>query len=135
MNIFSILAKYFWLICIIVTGANAIIFKQRSKHPIEQKPELAEGYTTLIRGFLFWGNLPWIVMGIGCTYGNIKSVIQYFNPTDGNPYILAFYGSVFLIWFLGTYWIFFRDGAEMLVQHPGLLNINLSSPLIVKIFW
>ena len=131
----SSLTKHIWLIFIIAMGINAAIFRHSSKQHIKENPELAAGYSTIIRGFLFWGNIPWIVMGIGCTFGNIQSIFSFFKPSDGNPYVQAFFGSVFLIWILGTYWVFFRDGAEMLASHPGILRINVSNPLFIKIYW
>ncbi len=131
----EIFSRYFWAICIVVTGINVIIFKVRSSRHIQDNPELAEGYATLFRGYLTWVNLPWVVMGIGCTVGGVPTVWHYFRPQDGNPYVLAWFASVFLLWITGTYWLFFRDGAEMLVKHPGAFNANISNPTMVKVFW
>ena len=48
-----------------VTVANALILKLRSRRYIRERPELSEGYKRLFRGVLLWGNLPWLLMGIG----------------------------------------------------------------------
>ena len=133
--LFTLFTTYFWLICVIITIVNGAVFKHKSKKYIEEKPELSEGYATLIRGFVFWGNVPWVVMGIGFTIGGVPSVWHYFRPQDGNPYVLAWFVSVFVVWILGTYWLFFRDGAELLVSHPGLLNVHSSNPLVIKLLW
>ena len=133
--LFTLITTYFWLICIVVIIANGAASKQKSKKYIEEKPELSEGYATLIRSFVLWGNVPWVVMGIGCTIGGVPSVWHYFRPQDGNPYVLAWFGSVFVLWILGTYWLLFRGGAELLVEHPGLLNIHFSDPLVIKLLW
>jgi hypothetical protein len=135
MNPVTVVSKFFWLMCIFAMAINAGILYQRSKKHTNKQPELAEGYRSIIRGSLTWGNLPWIVMGIGCTIGGVPSVFHYFRPQDGNPFVLAFFASVFLIWILGTHWIFFRNGAEMIVQHPGILNINLGGATSVKVLW
>ena len=116
--------QHFWIVAIVVTCANAAYYKHRSKYYIEANPDLAEGYSKLIKGYLFWFNIPWVVMVIGCTIGGIPSVFQYFNPQDGDPYVLAWFGSVFLIWMLGTYWLLFMNGAEALAKHPGLVQIR-----------
>ncbi len=98
MELFKFISKYFWLVAIVFTGVNCLIFKRRSEKHIKQNPELAEGYSVLFRGYLFWMNVPWIIMGIGCTIGRIPSVWYYFRPKDGNPYVLAWFGSVFALW-------------------------------------
>ena len=108
MDLFQTAGKWFWLVCIVVTIANGILFKTRAKRRIEQSLDLEEGYHKIIKGFLFWGNLPWVAMGFGCAFGGVPSVWHYFNPKDGNPYVLAFYGSVLLIWILGTRWLLFK---------------------------
>ena len=135
MEAFSSLSKWFWFLCIIVTFLNGAIFRFRAKKRIKQNPDLEEGYKKIIRGFVTWGSLPWIVMGIGCTVGGVPSVWHYFNPKEGNPYVLAFFASVFLIWILGGYWILFRGGARELVNHPGILSYDIKSPAIIKLIW
>jgi len=72
-------------------------------------------------------------MGIGCLSGGAPSIFHFFRPRDGNPFVLAFFASIFLIWVLGTYWLFVRGGAEMLIKHPGL--INCKNAAMLKLFW
>ncbi len=135
MNMFEIISRYFWAIAIVVTGIYVAIFRARSTGHIQANPELADGYATLLRVFLIWMNIPWVVMGIGCTVGGIPSVWHYFRPQDGNPYVLVWFASVFLLWVIGTYWLFFKGGAEMLIKHSGAFYVNISSPAVVKLFW
>ncbi len=129
------IGKWFWAACIIVTFLNGAVFHFRAKKRIQENPDLEKGYQKIIKGFVTWGNLPWIVMGIGCTVGGIPSVFSYFHPQDGNPYVLAFFASVFLVWILGSYWILFRGGAQELVTHPGMFNYEITSPTIIKLVW
>jgi hypothetical protein len=74
-------------------------------------------------------------MGAGILFGGVPSMFHFFRPRDGNPFVLAFFASVFLIWILGTFWLLFRGGADMLVKHPGLFNVDFKSPLMLKLFW
>jgi hypothetical protein len=111
------------------------MFRAKARQHIAENPELLDGYQAIIKGFVSWGNLPWVVMGVGCVFGGVHSVFDFFRPRDGNSFVLAFFASVFLIWVLGTYWLAFRGGAEMLVKHPGLLNVNLKSTRAVMIYW
>ena len=67
--------------------------------------------------------------------GGVPGIFDYFKPADGNPYVMTFYGSVFFVWILGTWWLFFRNGAEMLVDHPGLFNRDFQSTVTIKVVW
>lgn len=135
MELFILFSKWFWAMGIVISLINAGSFYIRSRQYIREKPELAGGYRKLIGGFLLFFNLPWIVMGTGCVVGGVPSLFYFFRPGDSNPYVIAFQVSVVLLWILGTLWIFIFDGASMLVRHPGLLNIEVQSPGIVKILW
>ena len=86
--------RHAWLMFVAVTVANALILKFRSRGYIRERPELAAGYTRLFRGVLFWGNLPWLVMGIGIELGGVPGIFSYFRPRDGNPYVLAWFAAV-----------------------------------------
>jgi len=142
MELFNLMSKYFWLAAIIFTAINFIVFKRRARRQIENNPELEKGYSVLFRGYLFWMNLPWIIMGIGCTIGGIPSVWYYFRPKDGNPFVLAWFGCIFALCILGTFWLLFRGGAEMLAHHPGAVEFTyglrrkaITNPAWIKAFW
>jgi hypothetical protein len=60
-------SKYFWLIAIIVTGINWVMFRKRAQKHIDENPELKEGYEALFRGYTIWMHSPWVVMG--CWWG------------------------------------------------------------------
>jgi hypothetical protein len=116
--VFEFLEKWSWAIFILVTFLNAAIFSLGGRREIEMHPELREGYRSITRGFVTWGNLPWVVMGVGCVYGAVPSVFNFFRPCDGNPYVLAFFFSGFLLWALGTYWLLYLNGAQKLATIP-----------------
>ena len=128
-------ARHAWLLFIATMVANALVLKFRSRAYIQQQPELAAGYRSLFYGILLWGNLPWVVMGIGIVFGGVHSVFSYFRPRDGNPFVLAWFGVVVALWLLGFYWIFARRGAEFLIEHPGLLRGNPKSPATIRLFY
>jgi hypothetical protein len=124
--------RYFWMAGIAVNLVNALVLKSRSRSFIEQRPELAAGYAKLFYGVIFWGSLPWIVMGAGMVSGGVPSLISYFHPRDGNPFVIAFFGIVILLWLLGFYWLFVRRGAEFIVEHPGLFQGDPKSPAMIR---
>lgn len=142
MNPLDLILRYFWLVAIAFTVVNFFTFKKTAKKHIEENHELEKGYSTLFRGYLFWMNIPWVIMGVGCTIGGIPSVWYYFRPRDGNPYVLAWFGCVFALWILGTFWLFFRGGAEILSRHPGAIEFSygwktkeLTNPAAIKVVW
>jgi hypothetical protein len=138
----DLISKYFWLVAILVTGINWAMFRKRAQPYIEANRDLTEGYGALFRGYLFWLNIPWVVMGVGCISGGVPSVWHYLRPRDGNLYVLAWFASVFFLWVFGTFWIFFRGGAETLARHPGAIEFtygfkrkDITQPAIIKTLW
>jgi len=131
----QILLKHVWVAFIAVTCINAIVWWSRGEPHRIRDPQLTPGYQTLIKGFLIWGNIPWVVMAVGILYGGVPSAISFFSPREGNLFVMAFFASIFLVWIAGTYWLFLADGASKMVRYPGLLQPNISSPTILKLFW
>jgi hypothetical protein len=130
-----LLFKYFWVAFILVTFVNGAIWWSRSKPHRIRDPALTESYRSLIRGFVIWGNIPWLVMGAGIVFGGVPSIFHYFDPKSPNPFIAAWFGSVFFLWIAGCYWLFARGGAEELIRHPGLIQPQMSSPSAIKALW
>jgi hypothetical protein len=123
--------KHFWLLFIVGTFANGAIWWSRGRKQMVENPSLEPGYRRLIRGWLIYANVPWVIMGAGILFGGVPSVVHYFNPRNG-VFVIAFYVSVVAEWILCFYWLFFRAGAEDLIAHPGLLNLPTQRPIIVK---
>lgn len=134
---FEFLARYFWIAGIVTAFINITIFRFRAKKHFEQEPQLKDEYTKLLNRYLFWLSLPWVVMGIGIVFGGVPTLFHYFRPQDGNPFVLAWFATIFLIWVLGTYWLFFKNGAETLQTYHILTKSSLMarSPLLMKIYW
>jgi len=129
------LFRHAWLMFVAVTCINVLYLKVHSRQQTRQRPELAAGYRRLIRGYVFWMNLPWIVMGVGLELGGLPSIWSYFRPRDGNPFVLAFFFVVFALWILGFWWLFFARGAEFLAEHPGVLRGFPRSPAMIRIYY
>jgi len=116
------LFNHFWILLIGVTIANGLIWKYKSKNYIAEKPERKEGYDKLIKSWLIYGNIPWIIMGIGMITGLTKSMDEFFYPGQMNLIVTIYFLSIIFLWIFGSYWIYFKGGAERLVEHPGLIT-------------
>lgn len=130
-----LLLKHVWVLFILMTFVNAAIWWRRGTEHRQRDPSVTEDYRSLIRGFVTWGNVPWLVMGVGILFGGVPSVFHYFNPRSPNPFIPAFFVSIVLVWIVGTYWLFVRRGAERLARCPGLVQFPVNSAAAMKGFW
>jgi len=115
-----LLSDHYWIIFIAVTVANGLYWKSNSKKYIAEKPERKEGYRKLLNGWLIYGNIPWIIMGIGMLTGMTKNSVEFKLPSQNAIVIIYFLYMLFILIF-GSYWLYFKGGAEMLVDHPGML--------------
>lgn len=138
MNVASIpsilISRYAWLIFVFVTCANGAAWWYRGRQNMAANPELKSGYSKLVRSWLIYGNIPWLVMGAGIEFGSVRSILHYLNPRGGS-FVIAFYLTVVALWIATFNWLFFRGGAEALVVHPGLLNFPLKEPRAVKVIF
>ena len=125
--------RHAWVLFILVQCVNGAIWWRRAQPRIAQNPALREGYSQMIRSWLIYGNLPWLVMGAGILSGAVPSTMHYFNPRNG-PFVIAFYVTIVAIWIATFNWMFFRGGAEALVKYPGLMNIP-DRPWAVKVYF
>ena len=118
----EIIFKHTWIMFIAVTIANGLILKYRSKKYTAEKPELEDGYDKSFKGWLFYGNIPWVIMMIGNLSGMTQNTFEYFNPKAMNAIVLVFHFSIILLWVLSVRWIYFKNGAEFIETHPGLIQ-------------
>lgn len=132
-----VMSRHFWLFFLAGACVNALAFRLRAKRQMAEQPELAASYARLSRRLTIWISIPWLVMGIGCEMGGVPTILHFFRPRDGDPFVLAWFASVIVLWVLSLWWIFFRAGAEMLAEHRGLFGRNaahfFSSPSGVKL--
>jgi hypothetical protein len=125
--------KVFWVIAIGVTCVNAYLLRSRARKEIDRNPDLVEGYTQLVKSYLVFFNIPWLVMGLGIIVGGTRGVFDYFDPRSGNPYVIAFHLTGFVLWALTIFWVYIAGGAEFLVRYPGVMNVDIKSPLVLKL--
>jgi hypothetical protein len=135
MDIFTFIARYFWLLALVMTGVNAAIYRRRLVILTVDHPERVEGYRRYIIGFVAVSGLLWLIMGAGIIFGGLPSVFAYFNPAAGNPFVLAWHATAVVLWVVGLIWLFFRGGAQFIIDHPGILNFNPTRPIHVQLWY
>jgi hypothetical protein len=127
----ELISRHAWLFLVGVTCANGVVWWRRGQKEAVAHPELAEGYKRLVRGWLLFANVPWLVMGAGIVFGGVPSIWHYFNPRGG-PFVVAFYAAVVALWIALAQWVFVGGGAEALIRHPGLLEGRIQDPSSLK---
>lgn len=110
MNLFQLISRYFWLICLAIAGYNYVVGTSYAKKLAY--PQENDAAVSLRRWFGIAAALPWIVMGYGEFVGKIPSIWYYLRPQDGDPYVSAWFGLIFFEAVVFAYWVFYCDGAE-----------------------
>lgn len=131
----ELVLRHFWVAFVLVTFVNGRTWRSRVESLIEEQPALGPGYQRLYRGYLFWLNLPWIVMGTGILSAQVTSVFDFLRPSDGNVFVLWWWGLNAMLLCLGTYWIFFRGGAQTLARHPGVYMVPRWPAAKLRLYW
>ena len=126
--------KHVWILFIVVQSLNGLFWWNKAQEEIKTDTTLLPGYKKLIRGWLIYGNIPWVIMGAGILSGSVNSVFQYFNLRNG-MFVILFYISIIVLWIAGSYWVFFKNGAAELVKLPGLLRPRIKDPNIIKTYF
>ena len=117
---FNLIFEYFWVMALGTTIFNYYHGK-RSRKPPTSEIEAQEAERYLFRGFLLMA-LPWVLMGVGQLTGSTPTVLDYFRPLDGNPFVIAWVALVFAVSYLLAGWVLFAGGAEK-VRDLNLLSV------------
>jgi len=132
---FNIILKHLWLLFLVTGVFNGWKQWRQLESNIREDPERAGGYRGLFRWYLFWTNLPWVLMGIGIMAGKVSNIFEYLIPPAGNMWVLYWWAAIGLIMFAGTCWILLGRGAETLAAHPGLPMVPRLAPRQLRWAW
>lgn len=124
MNLFNIFARYFWLLCLVISGFNYFAGERTVGRSGAMSLGRSDEAKILRRRFAIVAALPWVVMGIGMVLGSVPNVWYYFRPQDQNPYVWAWFGTVFLVAIVFAWWGFFRDGAAKVIRHQAFATLS-----------
>lgn len=120
----ELIFKHSWILFIVVTLFNTYFLKTRVQPYIDEKPERKEGYDLIFKNLTIYSLIPWIIVGIGNLSGKTLSIFDYFSPSKMNPFVLTFHFSIIIIWILLVHFVFFKNGAEFLENHPGIIRFK-----------
>lgn len=134
-----LLFKHFYILIILGGLANYFVFRKRMKVISTNQPELEAGFKQILKAFLFFGTLPWLILAVGVLLGKVEHIFSVFQPANLNPVVLLFHASVYVIYILTLKFLFMGNGAEFLKKHISLFQnprgVKLEpSAIQIKIF-
>jgi heme A synthase len=109
-----------WSLFILVTCINGLIRAWVARRQLQTRPELAPGYGPMLRLYFLWFNIPWLVMGAGCTVGRVPGIFSYLRPRDLDPWVLAFYATLVLQNALGCCLVWWGGWDQFFIRYRDL---------------
>ncbi|MBI1296064.1 hypothetical protein GC175_14010 [bacterium] len=132
MDPLTSVARWFWILFVLVNLLNYVIAGRRARHLAGDDPQRQAWYARILRVYFGALCILFLIMGVGIVFGGVPTVFHYFRPQDGNPYVLLFFAANIVLYALAVYWIFLRNGAEQLAAHPGAI-MQLKDPRQIKL--
>ncbi|MEZ4637359.1 MAG: hypothetical protein R2856_20790 [Caldilineaceae bacterium] len=103
MDPLTSVARWFWILFVLVNMVNYVIAGQRARRLAGDDPQRQAWYARILR--VYYGALciPFLIMGVGIVFGCVPTVFHYFRPQDGNPYVLLFFAANIVLSVLAAY--------------------------------
>jgi len=124
--VFNFITQYFWLIMIGYTAMLGAIWWRRGKIVRQNYPARIASYKRLMKWFIAAGSIPWLLLGAAQIAGEYKYVFEIFDYWNAGLWTAGFYISAVILGVAANYYVFAKNGAKELSEHPGLLNYDLS---------
>jgi len=122
--VFDLIFRHGWVFLLGINLINYFTLKSTSKKIISQKPDLENGYKSILNSYLIFSSIPWLIIGFGDLTSQITSIFDIFHPRTMNPVVIAFHLYIVMIMCLLVYWGLFRNGAKFLEKHPGVIQFR-----------
>lgn len=120
MTIMKWIFENLWLLIGFVLIIQAISSKIRARKQENEHPYLQEGYNRFIITRLVLSLIPAGILAYGILSGSLMNIFEILNLREMKAIVLLFHASFISIALYFNYWIHFKQGAEFLVEHPGL---------------
>jgi hypothetical protein len=115
MNLFNILGRYFWLLCLSISAYRYLAGVRALSLGDPTDLRVSAEAIVLRCWFAVASALPWVVMGWAILLGGVPNIWYFFRPQDRNPYVLAWFAIMFAMAFYFAFWVFLLGGAEKVV--------------------
>ena len=109
-HLFQLTSEYLWLLML---GYLAIRYLQAKKQLSARECDRGESDEAqgLLSRFAIAAAIPWVLMGSGHLSGATPTIWYYFRPQDGNPFVLAWLATCFLLSAAYAWWVMAANGA------------------------
>lgn len=118
----ELILKHAWVFLVVMTVANGITWWIRGAPTRKQHPERVSSYRRLVIYFIIGGNLPWLMLAGAAIFDDAAFPVLPLLLQPPTFWGIACYASLYTVLSALVYYVFRRGGAEVLSQHPGLLN-------------
>ena len=115
VKLFSFLGRYFWALGLIVSAYHYVLGMRALASKGPSDPRASPAAISLRRWFAVVGAVPWVVMGWAIIIGGVTNIWYFFRPQDHNPYVLAWFATLFILAVGFAFWVFLLEGAEKVV--------------------
>jgi hypothetical protein len=115
VSLFTIIGRYFWLLGLAMPAYNYAVGIRSLSSRDPTDPRASAEAIALRRWIANFSALPWAVMGWAITIGGVPNVWYFFRPQDRNPFVLAWFATIFFLAVYLAYWVFLRGGAQKIV--------------------
>lgn len=118
--------EYAWIMMLIIMPINAVYYRYNGRKYIAEDASLEKGYNKIAFSLGVLGEIPFIFLSYDFyTNGFNFSVFSIHTILESNA-LIAMHLSAVILCSLLCYWMFFKNGAEYMVRHPGLYREGLS---------
>ena len=133
--LFELVFKNFWIIAVVIGFVNYFMFKMRIPKNIEDENEKEET-NNLLKSILVFLTVPFALLGIFQILGDFKNPFFVFSKDYKNIYVILSIIVLFSTWAIVLRWVFFKDGAKILIKHKEIFRGNFpANETIIKIFF
>jgi hypothetical protein len=114
-HLFSFIGRYFWAVCTAISAYHYVMGMRSLGSKDATDPRASEAAIRLRRWIAMGTAFPWIVMGWGILVGGVPNIWYFLRPQDRNPYVLAWFATIFASTLYFAFWVFFLEGAQKVV--------------------
>ena len=126
--------KYFFFLAALIGVINSAVQKSKLSQFIKNTPNNSEESGKILKGYTLSLTVPFLLLGIIQLAGGYTSPFFVFSLNLSNIFVFLSWLVLICSWGLLFYWIFFKDGAKILVRYNMINGTKTINELTVKIY-